>query len=233
MTDATTTFDRQATLGDLVAERPSRARVLEELGIDYCCHGQRTLAEACQADGIDEGTVLEALASVVDDEVPDTEEFDTAGLAEHIVDTHHAYLHRELAPLQALAEKVHSVHGERHPELASVAQLVRQARADLEPHLAREEDVVFPTLEALPEGQPADPATTEQIDQLVEEHRALGELLTELRGVTSGYEVPADGCASYQALYQRLEHLEHDTFRHIHLENNVLFPAVQLTGAGS
>jgi regulator of cell morphogenesis and NO signaling len=226
MAQTTTAPSPRATLGELVAEQPSRARVLEGFGIDYCCHGQRTLGDACREAGLEEDAVLKALASIVEEAPSDVDGLVTAELAERIVDTHHAYLHRELEPLQALAEKVHSVHGERHPELAEVAALVRAARRDLEPHLAREEDVVFPALEALPEGASAAAGTQAEIRQLVDEHRALGELLGRLREVTGDYAVPGDACASYTMLYGRLEHLEHDTFRHIHLENNVLFPAV-------
>ncbi len=57
------------------------------------------------------------------------------------------------------------------------------------------------------------------------EHTALGEKLARLREPTHGYVTPADGCASYRSLYERLAHLEADTRIHGHLENNVLFPA--------
>jgi regulator of cell morphogenesis and NO signaling len=60
---------------------------------------------------------------------------------------------------------------------------------------------------------------------LVDEHTALGSQLARLRELTDGYRTPADGCASYRLLYDRLAALESDTHMHIHLENNVLFPA--------
>ena len=227
-TTATTPIGIDRTLGDLVAERPARARVLERAGIDYCCHGQRTLAEAASEAGLDPQAVAAALAVVTDPSGADVDRLDPVALVEHILATHHAYLHEELPLLDALAAKVRDVHGERHPELAEVARITREIRLDLEPHLAKEEAVLFPAIREAAGGRSEFPfgSLGNPIRVLLAEHDRAGELLEELRAATSGYVVPADGCASYASLYERLAHLESDTHRHVHLENNVLFPAV-------
>jgi len=219
-----TSVDVRRSLGDLVTERPGRARVLERLGLDYCCHGGRSLADASAAAGLDADDVAVALAEVADDPRDHADRLPPVELVDHLLATHHAYLHEELPLLHALATKVRSVHGERHPELAEVARLVGELRADLEPHLAKEEQVLFPAIRRLANR----PATTlaPPIRVMLAEHESAGELLAELRATTSGYLVPDDGCASYRTLYERLAALEADTFRHVHLENNVLFPAV-------
>ena len=218
------TLDR--SLGDLVAEQGARARVLERLGIDYCCHGQRTLGEACAAAGLDPAAVADEIGAVVDDTGSEVTGTGPLALVEHIVATHHRFLDDELPALTALADKVRDVHGARHPELAKVAALTTELRADLEPHLREEEQVVFPAIARLVLGM-VDDGVRDGIARLASEHERAGELLGELRTVSGGYVVPDDGCASYRSLYERLEALERDTFRHIHLENNVLFPAVQ------
>ena len=213
------------TLGDLVAEAPGRAAVLDRLGLDYCCHGQRTLADACTEAGLAAEVVVAELDTA--GSRPVDHPTDPAALADHIEATHHAYLHAELPALDALAVKVAGVHGERHPELAEVHRLVVALRADLEPHLLKEEQVLFPAIRALVDGAREFPFGTVQnpIRVMSMEHDSAGELLAALRDVTGGYRVPDDGCASYRSLYERLEALEGDTHRHIHLENNVLFPA--------
>ena len=223
MPTTTTTIDR--SLGDLVAERGARARVFERLGIDYCCHGHRALGDACAAAGLDPEAVAAELDAVDDDHAGEVAGTGPLALVEHIVATHHRYLDDELPALTALADKVRDVHGGRHPELARVAALVGELRADLEPHLREEERVVFPAVARVVLGS-ADDAVRDGVAGLAAEHVRAGELLGELRAVSGGYAVPADGCASYRSLYERLEALERDTFRHIHLENNVLFPAV-------
>ncbi len=217
------------TLGDLVSHNPAAARVLDSLGLDYCCHGDRPLDVACAEAGLDADEVARSVADLprVDGDASWTG-LDPAALADHIVANHHAYLHEELPAVELLAAKVESVHGERHPELAAVTRLVRELRADLEPHLMKEERVLFPAIRALtrdhqtqfPFGTVANP-----IRMMMLEHDTCGELLVELRAATGGFAVPADGCASYRSLYERLDALELDTHIHIHKENHVLFPA--------
>jgi regulator of cell morphogenesis and NO signaling len=222
-----TIIDR--TLGDLVAERPGVAPALDRLGLDYCCHGDRTIAEAAQVAGLDVTAVVDALdAAASADAGGDTSwtALDLAALVDHIESTHHAYLHAELPDVMALADKVRTVHGSRHPELDDVAHLVNAIAADLEPHLVKEERILFPAIRAVASGQREFPfgSVANPIAVMSQEHDAAGELLARLRAVTSGYAVPADGCASYQSLYQRLEALELDTHLHIHKENHSLFP---------
>ena len=215
-------------LGDLVAELPARAEVFDRLGLDYCCHGQRPLAEACAEAGLDPAEVAAALdAPAAPQTGSSASRLEPAALADHIEATHHAYLHAELPELTALAAKVLDVHGERHPELAEVRRLVGDLHADLEPHMQKEERVLFPAIRALVGGTRDFPFGTVRnpISVMMAEHDQAGELLAQLRSATAGYVVPDDGCASYRSLYARLEQLEADTHLHIHLENNVLFPA--------
>lgn len=216
----------ERTLGDLVAEEGARARVLERHGIDYCCHGDRSLADACTAAGLDTVEVAAELVAVQPTGGVQVAGSGPLALAEHIVSSHHAYLDEELPALEALALKVRGVHGGRHPELGRLADLVVALHAELVPHLRHEERVVFPAFARVVLGGDGDDVGAE-VDALVEEHERAGAVLHELRSVTSGYTVPDDACTSYRSLYERLEALEQDTFEHIHLENNVLFPAVR------
>jgi regulator of cell morphogenesis and NO signaling len=215
------------TLGDLVAANPAAARILDGFGLDYCCHGDRTLADACATAGVDAEAVAAELAEVDVDGDTTWTTLDPPTLAEHIVATHHRYLWEELPLLESLAAKVHAVHGERHPELAEVEELVAEVRADLEPHLQKEERVLFPAIAALAGGQRefAFGSVANPIRMMSLEHDRAGELLARLRAVTGGYTPPADGCASYRSLYERLAALELDTHLHVHKENHTLFPA--------
>lgn len=243
-------IDVRATLADLVTADTRRAHVLEELGLDYCCHGGRTLAGAVKQAGLDLDEVTAALASPSPGPAsPATTPGDTgdgaagrpdalSALAQDIVDTHHAYLWEELPRLRALAEKVARVHREHHPELARVLELYRAAQADLEPHLTREEQVIFPAITRLeltgetmtPQG-PLGPL----VRALLKEHNVVGGIFQELHAITGGYRTPADGCVSYEKLYTGLAAMERDLHLHIHQENNVLLPATleRLAAAGA
>jgi regulator of cell morphogenesis and NO signaling len=150
-----------------------------------------------------------------------------SALADHIVEVHHRYLQEELPLLDALAEKVLSVHGERHPELARVRTLVREIRSDMELHLMKEERILFPAIRDLAGGRRDVPfgALSNPVQMMLVEHDRAGDLLGALRAATGAYAVPDDACASYRSLYERLETLEADTHLHVHKENHTLFPA--------
>ncbi len=219
------------TLGALVVDTPAAARVFEQQGLDYCCGGGQTLSEACTSAGVGLSDVLEELAGL-DSQDAETPSIPTgvAELVDHIEREHHSYLNREMPRLAALAAKVEGVHGERHPEVKEVRSLVDEVRADLEPHMFKEENVLFPMIREL------DASTTHidfhcgtlsnPISCMMMEHDQVGELLLRLRAAAQDYEPPSDACTSYRLLYASLAELEADTHLHIHKENNLLFPAV-------
>ena len=219
--------DLQTPLGQVVADNPATARTLDRLGLDYCCHGRRSLASACAEAGLDPAAVAAELDALPAGGDRSWMGLDPLSLADHIVEQHHRYLTEELPLLDALAEKVLSVHGANHPELTDVRALVAALRADLEPHLLKEERVLFPAIAALAAGPRRFPfgPLSNPVGMMLAEHEQAGDLLAALRGATAGYAVPDDACASYRSLYQRLEALEADTHLHIHKENEVLFPA--------
>ncbi|WP_432557573.1 iron-sulfur cluster repair di-iron protein [Granulicoccus sp. GXG6511] len=216
-----------ATLvGDFVAVNPGTARVLEAHGLDYCCGGQRPLAAAAAESGLDAEAILAELTAVA----PATDELDVtkltnAELCDHLVSTHHEYLWREMPRVTQLANKVARVHGANHPELREV-QLTWQALVtDLTEHLMTEEQEEFPAIkQAEADGNSF---SREGVEKLMGEHDEAGELLARLRELTGGFEVPADGCGSYRALYAGLEDAERDLHTHIHKENNILFPRLR------
>jgi regulator of cell morphogenesis and NO signaling len=222
------------TLAEAVVANPAAARTFDRLGLDYCCHGERTLVESCTAAGLDPESVAIELAALPVEGDRDWTRLDPPALADHIVATHHQYLHAELPLLDALAAKVLSVHGDRHPELADVRCLVAELRADLEPHLVKEERVLFPAIHALAAGERDFPFGTvaNPIRMMMLEHDRAGELLAALRSATAGYALPDDACASYRSLYERLDALEADTHAHIHKENFALFPAALRVAEG-
>jgi regulator of cell morphogenesis and NO signaling len=221
----------RSTLAEVIAANPAAARALDHLGLDYCCHGDRSLAQACAEAALDPEEVASQLAALPVGGDTGWASLDAMALADHILGTHHEYLHAELPLLDALTAKVVAVHGARHPELAEVRRLVAEIRADLQPHLLKEERVLFPAIASLVAGQRDFPfgSVANPIRMMHLEHDRAGELLEALRHVTDGYVVPADACASYRSLYERLAALEADTHLHVFKENHRLFPlALQL-----
>jgi regulator of cell morphogenesis and NO signaling len=219
------------TVGELVAERPARSRVFEELGIDYCCGGKLSLAEACARKGLDPDDVGRRLAAAAPAEPEsDWRSAPLAGLCDHIVRTHHAYLRRELPRLRGLLAKLARVHGDRHPELRGVLTVFGPFADELTAHMAKEEWVLFPLIARIESGDvPRTPRVLQPIAVMEAEHDDAGRALAEMRRLTGGFAVPADGCNTYRAALAGLAELEADMHAHVHKENNILFPrAAQL-----
>ena len=227
----------EMTVREVAARVPESTRLFETLKIDYCCGGNRPLTEACVSAGVEVNNVMEQLSalgkSAPGDTAVDFQKLSLTELITHILETHHVFTKSEMNRIRVLTTKVIGAHGANHPELLTVGELFQRLCADLEPHMFKEEQVLFPYIVRTERAGTVLPApfgtVKNPIRMMMMEHDTAGDILRKLRAVTSDYRVPPDGCISYQTLYQALEEFEKDLHQHIHLENNVLFPkAVEL-----
>jgi len=225
-------FTIHTPINDFIAEDVRRTGVFEELNIDACCGGYRTLAEACAEKGIDPESVLNQLMSYTpeSDPVAAVKEGMDGSLSEavdHLLQTHHTYLKEALPRLAALLDKVVNAHVARHPELNTVQELFGEVRADLEPHLMKEEQVLFPMIKQLESsGGAAELPLQNPIHVMLAEHERVLTLFQRIRATTRNFQMPEDGCESYRLLLTGLDELEMDTLLHIQKENEILFPQV-------
>ncbi len=227
-----TAFTPDTILGDIVTADPSATRVLDRFGIDYCCHGQRSVASACATSGISTKELLGALNAAKPAARPEWADLDDASLVTHILGTHHRFLWDEFPRMAALVDKVARVHGPNHAELLRVREAFHELRAGVEPHLRTEETVLFPEISERngAAGRPITETLRAELQENLAEHDRAGELLAELRQLTGGYAVPPDACGSYRAMLAGLEEIEADLHMHVHKENNVLFKRVLASG---
>jgi regulator of cell morphogenesis and NO signaling len=234
-------IDPSTTVRDLIARIPSATSVFADLRIDYCCRGARSLRDACADDGVALDVIVprleQAAARASEDRGEDWSARPLVELTAHINRVHHTFTREALDRVGALARKVATVHGEKHPELLTIRDLVAELDDELRGHLLKEERILFPYIEDLenatragrrrpfaPFGDVANP-----VRMMMEEHDHAGRVLREMRAASSDYALPEGACGSYAALYAGLAELERDLHEHIHLESNVLFPrAIQL-----
>lgn len=225
-------LDPQRPVGQYVSDRLDLARLFDRLGIDYCCGGGRPLAEACTQQGLDVQDVLREIESGLA-QPPDARAIDwskaaMSDLIDHIIRVHHEPLRAELDRLAGLLEKVLKAHGARHPELAQLQEVFLEFESDLTLHMLKEEKVLFPMIKRLETVQvvPTFPFESVHNPALVmeHEHREAGDALERMRQLTSGFRAPDDACVSFRALLAGLAEMEADLHRHVHKENNILFP---------
>jgi regulator of cell morphogenesis and NO signaling len=228
--------DAFETVAELVRQRPERGRVFEEYGIDFCCHGQVPLDQACVLKGVDLVEVcrrMDDAESAAPADERDWTQVTLADLTEHIVAVHHMYLRRELPRLAGLIDRVVDAHGENHPELREVREVFAALQFELLSHMLKEEQVLFPMVRQLERTPPDERrglrfhcgSIGNPIAMMEHEHDSVGKALRQLAHLTQNYRPPADACATYRALLSGLAELQGDLHRHIHKENNILFPA--------
>jgi len=220
------------SVGEIVSENPSLSRVFQSYQLDFCCQGAKTLRQACEGKNLSLEEVSEALEkAVTSGGEPESNPalLAPSALVDYIVETHHGYLRQELPRVHAMAERVAQVHGPRNTSLVQIYEVFSSLFLELDSHMRKEEEILFPTIKAIFSDPPADPVfpgpIEHPVDQMMHEHEEAGQALARLRELTQNFEPPADACNTYRALFAGLKDLEEDTHRHIHLENSVLFPA--------
>lgn len=223
-------------VGDVVARDMRSAAVFARYGIDFCCGGRRSIAEACRAGGVSPDAVLHDLETLTptDAAPPDFTTWSIESLVDRVVSKHHAYVRAEIPVIQGFADKLASKKADRYPALLAIRDIWTRLAADLLHHLDKEEIILFPFIRSLAQAQrnghvlaPGTPfGTIQNPVRLMEvEHEAAARDLAELRELTHNYVPPDDACATWRAFYAELDAFERDLHEHVHLENNVLFPA--------
>lgn len=217
---------------EIAVELPAAIPVLERFDIDYCCGGKHTLAEACSQHNVALAPVLKELHQHQQrKDLPESQWKDASlrQLIAHIVEHHHEFERRQLNLLQELVTKVERRHGILHPEIFQVSTALSAARAELMHHFSCEEGVLFPHIGQLEANErlafpPVFSSLEQPISRMMQDHDHTGNELRLLRRITNNYQPPEDACPTFRALYKTMEELEYDLHRHIHLENNILFP---------
>ena len=224
-------FSTKTTLGDLVTDDTRRAQIFEQLGIDYCCGGDRSLAEACRERELHPETVLQMLQAIPEARSTAAGEEDPSNMSlteliDHIESTHHVYLREELPRIENLLETVAQIHGDQAPYVRQVREVFDDLKPELLYHLEQEEDVVFPIIRAL-EREGALPENARSNDHLIglreDEHDEAGAALAEIRELTDDFTTPDWACNTFEMAIDSLAQLEADTHQHVHKENNILF----------
>jgi regulator of cell morphogenesis and NO signaling len=219
----------ETTIGEIVANDFRAASIFKDVGIDFCCGGNKSLTKACQETGID---VLE-LASKIN-ELENTpgsgnqnfKEWNLGFLCDYIVNTHHKFMLKNLPELVFYTQKIANVHGDHHPELIEVASLFAKIDEELRQHLKKEEEVLFPAVkEAVNIASPAVKSTiVSEITRMQGEHEFAGGAMDRINVLTNKYRIPEDACNTYRVSLKLLEQFEDDLHIHVHLENNILYP---------
>lgn len=225
----------QPTIGEYVAKDFRTAAVFSKYGIDFCCKGNRTIEVACKKKGLDfnqiENEVNSVLATKADGAI-DFKSWPTDLLIDYIEKTHHRYVEEKSTALVAFLNKLCKVHGERHQELFLVNDLFVASAGELAQHMKKEELILFPFIKKMETAirtnqlieQPHFGTVENPIAMMKHEHENEGDRFVKIAELTNNYTPPTDACNTYKVTFAMLQEFEQDLHKHIHLENNILFP---------
>lgn len=224
-----------ATIGEIVAADYRTAEVFEAHGIDFCCGGKIALSTICREKGIDPVVLLNEIESLKSEQIDRSQNYtawELPFLADYIVNTHHVYLKENDGQIAAYASKIASVHGAHHPEVIEIASIFDKINTDMVAHLREEEEVFFPAVKRAYAARKAGnaPETNDRevikasLAKLGREHEEIGDAIHTIRHLSKEYAIPADVCNTFMVTYQKLKEFENDLHKHVHLENNILFP---------
>jgi len=224
----------EKTLAEIVTDNIRSAIVFEEYGLDFCCKGNRGLKDSCADKNIDVQKIVNELINLSHNgngkENPTDWQLDF--LVDYIINNHHQYVRRMIPVISLHADKVASVHGKNHPETLRIADLFLAVREELEMHMMKEERILFPQIKQMVQTQmensqyfaPPFGSIQNPIRMMENEHTSAGDALSQIRELSNNYTHPEDACNTFKALFSELKEFEEDLHKHIHLENNILFP---------
>jgi len=223
------------SIGRIVAEDYRTAQVFRDHGIDFCCKGNRDITEVAHKHSLDPDVLIEEIEAIKLQDHSDQIDFNSWPLdllADYIEKKHHRYVEEKTVVLKQYLDKLCRVHGGRHPELHEIASHFNQASAALAMHMKKEELVLFPavrkmvaaTISGAAMKTPHFGSVNNPIKQMMDEHETEGDRFREIQRLSDNYSPPEDACSTYRVAFSLLKEFEADLHRHIHLENNILFP---------
>lgn len=224
---------KDKSIAALVTEDFRRAAIFKKHNIDFCCGGKKKLAEVCEQKSIESEKIIAEIQQLnTANKIDEWDSWSLSRLIDYIIDKHHAYVLEQMPIIHAFLAKVAKVHGHAYPEVVGSLQLFESIMRELENHMMKEENVLFPYIKQLEEGQTTSSpfGSVENPIRMMEfEHEEAGDIMKHIAKNTNNYTPPEGACNTFKAAYYQLMEFEKDLHQHIHLENNILFPkAIEL-----
>ena len=226
-------YTEKSTLAEIVKNDINTAKIFESYGLDFCCNGKRPLDEACHEKNLEPKKILDEISAKTDNnESADFNSMDIKDLTDYIIGKHHEYIRNIIPTIRSFGEKVVRAHSANHSEVKKIAELYMRVSIDLENHLMKEENILFPYFKSLSQAKntsmpipvPHFNTVRNPINMMEQEHTDAGDIFHEIRKLSDDYKTPPDACNTFIAYYNELKNFEDDLHVHIHLENNILHP---------
>jgi regulator of cell morphogenesis and NO signaling len=229
-------FNKSMSLAEIVSHTHKAAGLFEKYRLDFCCKGKRSLDEACMEKDLSADDILYEL-NQLNEGIGGLQEsmfltMSAEQLVQYIILKHHFYVKQAMPTIYAHVDRVAYKHGSRFPYMIEVANLFRKVCEEMDDHMQKEELVLFPRIKELEraafesDGKYLSDKTyiTSPIEMMEMEHEEAGGLMERINELTHNYSVPNGACNTFRVALAELQEFEQDLHKHVHLENNILFP---------
>ncbi|MCC7332500.1 MAG: iron-sulfur cluster repair di-iron protein [Flavobacteriales bacterium] len=233
-------ISKETIIGELVAQDYRTASVFKKNGIDFCCNGNRSIAEACNQKQLNAENIIQTIKEIIGNTNGGSVDFNSWPLdllADYIEKKHHRYVEEKTVEIKPYLDKICKVHGAQHPELFEINDHFIASTSELSMHMKKEELILFPFIKKMAKAQqektvverPGFESVQNPIQAMMDDHTTEGDRFREIEKLSNNYNPPADACNTYRVTFALLKEFEQDLHLHIHLENNILFPkAIEL-----
>ena len=226
---------KNKTLAEIVTDNNHTSAVFDKYNLDFCCRGNKSLEDACKENSLEPNAVFTEVEQVYNTGTSKDKRYDEWELdflIDYIINNHHKYVSRMIPVIVEHCNKVVAAHGENHPEINKISEIFSIIYKDLKQHMLKEEQILFPVIrqvvkakkKTLETERPYFGSVQNPIKMMEAEHEHAGDGFNEIKRLSNKYIIPEDGCNTYAVFYKELKEFEEDLHKHIHLENNILFP---------
>lgn len=222
-------------IGQIVAEDYNIYNVFENHNIDYYNKGKQTLQEVADENKIDLQSIKNEIANAKDCKSGEDEDFNSLALdtlSDYIIKTYHQYADKQIQVIKPAIEKICRQHGELYPELMEIQKLFDTAAGAIAVHQKKEELILFPFIRKMADAKKnnkefikprATKSVESPVDMLTHEHTLQGEIFQRIAELSQHYTTwDLDGTC--KKILDLLKEFEINLHKHLHLENNILFP---------
>lgn len=230
----------ELTVGEIVTDDYRTAGVFKKYGLDFCCGGKKKLSDACERKGLDVDRLLEEINSLSQKgtEEHNYKDWSPSFLVDYIINNHHHFVRTKLPEIRSYANKVAKVHGKTYPIVNEMLGTFLILKDEMLSHLEAEEKILFPYIKKMENalnsgsengkdikvGRPNNGTAAQAISMMEDEHDEAGNLMARLEKMSESFTPPEDACTTFRVYFQNLEAFRDDLHKHVHLENNILFP---------
>lgn len=217
-------FSEKSKLYELIADNPKLLPLLSRFGIQLG-FGDRSVDEVCRQNHVSTNLFLQVCQLHFNHDtatrVNDPDDTDLDSLLSYLNASHRAYLDEHFPHIEMHLNRIIEAAGPKYGKL--IDHFYNEYKREMVKHFKYEEEVVFPYIAALRQGQ----STDYSIDQFRHNHSNIEDTLEDMTNILIKY-LPGNILPSERiCIASDIMELSDDLTSHSRIEEHILIPYVE------